>query len=39
VKCAGVAAGRYFLNVLASHPVTGRRIGTGRYHIPVVIND
>jgi phosphoglycerol transferase MdoB-like AlkP superfamily enzyme len=39
VKRAGVAAGRYFLNVLASHPVTGRRIGTGRYHIPVVIND
>lgn len=39
VKRAGVAAGRYFLNVLASHPVTGERIGTGRYHIPAVIND
>lgn len=37
VKSDGVAAGRYFLNVLASHPVTGRRMGTGRYHIPVVI--
>ncbi len=38
VKCAGVAAGRYFLNVLPSHPVTGRRMGTGRYHIAVVID-
>jgi phosphoglycerol transferase MdoB-like AlkP superfamily enzyme len=38
VRCEGVAAGRYFLNVLPSHPVTGRRTGTGRYHIPVVID-
>jgi phosphoglycerol transferase MdoB-like AlkP superfamily enzyme len=37
IRSDGVAAGRYFLNVLASHPATGRRMGTGRYHIPVVI--
>jgi hypothetical protein len=39
VKRAGAAPGRYSLNVLASHPVTGKRIGTGRYHVPLVIND
>jgi hypothetical protein len=37
VRCAGVAAGHYFLNVLPSQPVTGRRTGAGRYHIAVVI--
>ncbi len=39
VKCAGVAAGRYLLSVLPSHPETGKRVGTGRYGIPVVIGD
>ena len=39
VKCAGIAAGRYFLSVLPSNPATGKRVGTGRYGIPVVIGD
>jgi hypothetical protein len=38
VKSDGVAAGRYFLSVLPSNPETGRRSGTGRYHIPIVID-
>jgi uncharacterized sulfatase len=37
VRCAGLPAGRYFLNALPSHPVTGRPAGAGRYHVPVVI--
>ena len=37
VKSAGLARGRYFLSVLPSNPATGKRSGTGRYHIPIVI--
>ncbi|MDE2252201.1 MAG: LTA synthase family protein [Gammaproteobacteria bacterium] len=37
VRRAGAGAGRNFLNVIPSHPVSGKRIGTGRYHVPVVI--
>jgi len=39
VKSDGVARGRYFLSVLPSDPATGKRSGSGRYHIPIVIND
>ncbi len=38
VKSAGLARGRYFLSVLPSNPATGKPSGTGRYHIPVVID-
>ncbi|HEX9474140.1 MAG TPA: LTA synthase family protein [Steroidobacteraceae bacterium] len=37
VKSAGLARGRYFLSVLPSDPATGKPSGTGRYHIPIVI--
>lgn len=37
VNCAGLVGGRYFLSVLASNPATGKRLGIGRYRIPVVI--
>ena len=39
VKSAGLAAGRYFLSVLPSHPTSGKRIGVGHYHVPVVIGE
>ena len=39
VKSAGFATGRYFLSVLPSHPATGKRVGVGRYHVPVVIGE
>jgi uncharacterized sulfatase len=38
VKSAGVAAGRYFLSVFPSDPETGKRTGSGRFRIPVVIS-
>ena len=38
VKSVGVARGRYFLSVLPSHPATGKPVGTGRYHLPIVID-
>ncbi len=38
VKSDGLAPGRYFLSVLPSSPATGKRAGTGRYHIPIVID-
>ena len=39
VKSSGLARGRYFLSALPSNPATGKRSGTGRYHIPIVIED
>jgi phosphoglycerol transferase MdoB-like AlkP superfamily enzyme len=38
VNTEGVAAGRYFLAVIPSDPDTGKRVGEGRYHIPIVID-
>ena len=38
VKSAGLARGRYFLSALPSNPATGKRAGTGRYHIPIIID-
>ena len=38
VKSEGIANGRYFLSVFPSDPGTGKRSGTGRYRIPIVIN-
>lgn len=35
VKAQGVAPGQYFLAVIATHPKTGKRLGTGRHHIPL----
>ncbi|HKC17572.1 MAG TPA: LTA synthase family protein [Steroidobacteraceae bacterium] len=37
VKSLGLARGHYFLSVLPSHPATGKPVGTGRYHLPIVI--
>jgi phosphoglycerol transferase MdoB-like AlkP superfamily enzyme len=37
VKSASLAPGRYFLAVLPADPASGRRSGTGRYRIPIVI--
>jgi uncharacterized sulfatase len=37
VKSVGLARGHYFLSVLPSHPATGKPVGTGRYHLPIVI--
>lgn len=34
VKTDGVAPGDYFVSVVPSDAVTGRRVGAGRYHIP-----
>lgn len=39
IRSDGLAPGRYFLSVLPSIPATGKRAGTGRYHIPIVIDD
>ena len=38
VKSEGIANGRYFLSVFPSDPETGKRSGTGRYRIPIVIS-
>jgi hypothetical protein len=38
VKSDGLARGRYFLSVLPAKPATGKRSGTGRYHMPMVID-
>jgi uncharacterized sulfatase len=38
VKAEGLAPGRYFLTVIASHPDTGKRIGTGRDRLPLTID-
>ena len=35
VKAQGVAPGQYFLAVIATHPKTGKRLGTGQHHIPI----
>jgi phosphoglycerol transferase MdoB-like AlkP superfamily enzyme len=35
VNSQGVAPGHYFLAVVATHPRTGKRLGTGRHHIPI----
>jgi phosphoglycerol transferase MdoB-like AlkP superfamily enzyme len=37
VKVADLASGHYFLAVIPSHPDNGRRIGSGRYRIPLRI--
>lgn len=38
VKTQGVTPGRYFLSVYPSDPTTGKRIGEGRFRIPVVLD-
>jgi hypothetical protein len=38
VKTDGVAPGRYFLSVYPSDPATGKRVGEGRFRIPVVLD-
>ena len=37
VKSLGVPPGRYFLSVIPAQPKTGKRMGVGRYRIPVRI--
>jgi uncharacterized sulfatase len=37
VAAGGLAPGRYYLAAIASHPVTGRRVGASRYRIPLQI--
>ncbi|MDD5210547.1 MAG: LTA synthase family protein [Elusimicrobiales bacterium] len=39
IKSAGAAPGRYFLAVIPSHPMTGKRVGGGKFHIPVALHD
>lgn len=39
VKSQGVPPGKYFLAVVPSHPRTGKRVGSGKFHIPVVLSD
>ncbi len=39
VKSPGVVPGRYFLSVLPSHPQTGKKVGAGRYRIPILFHD
>lgn len=39
VKSLGVPPGKYFLAVLPSHPRTGKRLGKGKFRIPVVLAD
>lgn len=39
VKAQGVAPGQYFLAVIATHPKTGKRLGTGQHHIPIRLRD
>lgn len=38
VKSQGVSPGKYFLAVVPSHPRTGKRLGRGKFHIPVVLS-
>ncbi len=35
VEPAGLAPGRYFLAAFPSHPDTGRKLGAGKYHVPL----
>ena len=35
VKSQGLPPGEYFLAVMATHPKTGKRLGTGRHRIPI----
>ena len=37
VKPATLAAGRYFLAAFPSDPDTGRKLGAGRYHVPLEV--
>lgn len=37
VAAGALAPGRYYLAAIASHPVTGRRVGASRYRIPLQI--
>ena len=37
VKPGALAPGRYFLAAFPSHPDTGRKLGAGRYHVPLDI--
>lgn len=39
VDSAGIAAGRYFVTVIASDPDTGKRLGSGRYQVPIRLQD
>ncbi len=38
IKTDGVPPGQYYLSVFPSDPDKGRRIGDGRFHMPVVID-
>jgi len=38
VKSQGVSPGKYFLAVVPSHPRTGKRVGSGKFRIPVVLH-
>jgi uncharacterized sulfatase len=38
VKTDGVPPGRYYLSVFPSDPASGRRIGDGRFRIPVILD-
>ncbi|MEI7481624.1 MAG: LTA synthase family protein [Elusimicrobiota bacterium] len=35
VNSLGVPPGNYFLSVIPSHPETGKKVGVGRYRIPI----
>ncbi len=35
VNSLGVSPGHYFLSVIPSHPETGKKVGVGRYRIPI----
>jgi phosphoglycerol transferase MdoB-like AlkP superfamily enzyme len=39
VRSGGLASGRYFLAVVPSDPASGKRMGTGHYRIPVVVDE
>ena len=39
VRSQGLPAGRYLLAVFPSDPATGKRVGDGRFHIPVNLHD
>ena len=38
IKTDGVPPGQYYLSVFPSDPEKGRRVGDGRFHLPVVID-
>ena len=38
IKTDGVPPGQYYLSVFPSDPDKGRRMGDGRFHMPVVID-